>query len=117
LEKEQQAMSRTADSCDLKKVQHVTFRWVSNNVSYHTKPKGPTVNGQLFDPDGKVVGGFGESLLSYARRKELLDTWVPTIWLKFSANCSLKFTGKRALSILKQWNAQIFGKTNKRKEQ
>jgi hypothetical protein len=83
-------------------------------VSYRNKPKGPTVNGQSFDPDGKVVGGFGESLLSYARRKGLLDVWQPVIWLQFASNHKLKFVGKQALALRDAWNAFIYGKKGKK---
>ena len=101
----------TTTVCDLRKVQYCSFGWRSNSGSFRrTKPRKPTVQGQEFKCDANLYGGFGESMLSYAKRMGLLDTWTAVVRLQFAANHSLVYTGKRAQRIWREYQRRIFGK-------
>lgn len=96
---------------DLRKVQYARFGYFSRSGAFRTKkPRRPTVNGQEFDPDAMLYLGHGESMLSYARRRGLLDEWTCVISLQFAANHCVKFTGKRARGIWREWQSKMFGK-------
>lgn len=101
-------------TCDLHKVQYARFGYTNGAGTFRsTKPRQPTVHGEPFNADAKLYGGFGESMLSFAKRNHLLDTWRPVVRLQFAANHSVVFIGHRAQTIWREWQARIFGKKGK----
>jgi len=99
---------------DLKKVTHVTLHYRNQTgVIVSKKPRKPSVNGQVFDKDALLYRGNGEGLLSYAKRKGLLDTWVPVVRLYCSMARIIEYQGDRAAAIWKEYCARIYRKTAK----
>lgn len=78
------------------------------------KPKQPSVNGQVVDPDALVYRGDGESMLSLAKRLGLLDVWTPVVTLHQFSRERVQFTGDRAKALWKEYNAKIFGKRKRK---
>ena len=98
---------------DLKKVTHAEFFWrnqLGQKVS--RKPRKPSVNGQVFEPDALLYRGHGEGMLSYAKRKGLLDKWTPVVKLYCSMARVIVYEGRRAQSIWREWTAKNYKKPN-----
>jgi len=101
---------------DLGKVQYASFFYRNQEGSvFYTKPKAPTVRGQVV---GDEIAHFhplypGETMLERAKRMDILDRWTPVCVLQLTANHYITYTGKKAVSIWKAWREKIYGPTNK----
>ena len=99
---------------DLKKVQFGLLTYVNQyGLQVNKLPKQPTVNGLLINPN--EVAAYhnlypGELMIERARRLDILDKWTPVVNFQFSANHSVRYTGKKALKMWKAWNSMIYGK-------
>lgn len=51
----------------------------------------------------------GETELERAKRLNLLDVWVPHLYLKLAANSYLIYSGSKALSLWRAWKAKNYG--------
>ena len=93
---------------DLSKVQWSSF-YYKNQYDQCTelKPKHFTVRGEKVTDNERHLNGL-ESMLAYAKRKGLLDIWVPHITFQLSANHNVTYTGKKALSMQKAWSERVF---------
>lgn len=94
---------------DLKKVTHAQMKWCCHSLGRTYKrdnnPIKPTVNGHEFDCDSirnslgfcndSHVRSGDETMLEYATRRNLLDTWYPELELQLSNNHSLIYTGDK----------------------
>jgi hypothetical protein len=82
-----------------------------------SRPQSPTVNGEIVGDDlaGHLDQFPGETMRQRAERRGLIDVWTPVFMVQFSASQTLRYTGKKALSIWEAWRAMQFGKKNKRK--
>lgn len=95
----------------LDKVGYAKFFYSSHRgSSTQTKPTVPTVNGQTFDTTQQRISTSIETMLDYAKRKNLLDMWEPVCILQMSNNHSLRYTGEKAISIWKAWCSKQFKK-------
>lgn len=77
------------------------------------EPKKLTVHGISFEPDAFAVYHRDyplETLLERAKRLDILDRWHPVCVLVFTANKSLRYTGKEATKVWKAYNSHIYGK-------
>lgn len=103
---------------NLNKVSYASFGYkcLSLGRTYFrtTKPTQPTVNGHEFDCE-VLRFGSEETMLQYAKRRDLLDCWYPELTLQLSNNHSLIYTGNKAISLWEAWKALIFSKQNKQK--
>ena len=110
---------------DLNKVAYAEYYWTvqsNKSISRAKKPARPTVHGVDFDRDAiapEVVKPDGEvwpreTMLERAKRRGLLDEWVPQCRLQLSNSHSLTYTGAKATSIWKEWCAKQFNKTKKK---
>lgn len=95
---------------DLRKVQFADFFYKSGPYKRAKLPKGPTVNGQEVVEELALFST--ETMLQLATRRGLLDKWIPVCRLQLSANHSLVYTGKKAVSIFKEFSRRQFSKTN-----
>lgn len=97
---------------DLSKVSYAKLQYITLaiGITYRriSPPLIPTVNGREIANDYRA--GTNETLLSFAKRKQLIDTWHPELTLQLSNNHSLIYTGRKALSIWEAWKAKCFGK-------
>ena len=101
---------------DIKKVWRATFCWHNQlGQVVRKKPRKPTVHGLTFDTDARVINGNGECMLSFAKRKGLLDIWHPVTVLHRTCYDAQTFTGDKAKKLWKEWNARQFGKTKGKK--
>lgn len=97
---------------DLKKVQ---FAWFFYENQYHDKrsikpSKGTfTIHNTLYSVDDKAFG-VNDTVYNIAKKQKSIDNWTPVCMLAVTANRQLKYTGKKAVSIWKEWNSRIFGK-------
>ena len=108
---------------DLNKVSYANFYWtaVHGSVCRSKKPRKPTVNGtdvddKEFVPQITTTSGETwprETVLDRATRRQILDTWIPTVRLQLSNSHSLTYTGDKAQSIWKEWNRRQFNKPRK----
>ncbi len=99
--------------CDLNKAQWVKYYYQNQygNIVYKV-PCVTTVFGEAVDEDAKALFHAdypNESQLARAYRLKLVDVWTPTLVIKFSANETLYYTGDKAKSLFKAWNAKIYG--------
>lgn len=100
---------------DISKASRAFYQWANQlGLVKDKKPRKPTVNGQAFNPKSKAFGG-NETMLERAKSRNLLDIWTPKVTFKFAASQSQEFTGKRAQSLWKEWNARQFGKKKGKK--
>jgi len=96
--------------CDLNKVQWARFFYRNQYGNIvNVKPTKPTVRALEFDPDEMHINGI-ETLISNAKRFNLLDHWTPEVKFQLTANHSLTYTGKKAVSLWKEWNRRMFNK-------
>lgn len=97
---------------DLNKVQWAEFYYVTTDGQHkrYTKPKTPTYNNEeLSDERAMFLAEYPEETrIERARRKGLIDTWIPVCKCQLSANHRLIYTGKKALSIIKAWRKRIY---------
>lgn len=98
---------------DLGKVAYASLVYRSHSSGNYyfkaSKPTKPTVKG--LEVDSKALRyQSSETMLSYAMRRGLLDTWVPVLKLQLSNNHSLIYEGEKALSIWGEWRKEIFKK-------
>jgi len=49
-----------------------------------------------------------ETMYERAKRLGLLEQWTPEVFFKVTANAGVIFTGDKAMSMWKAWNAKIF---------
>jgi hypothetical protein len=117
---------------DLNKCQYAWRSWVTlcGNYKRSSKPTEPTVHGQEFDCDAPAFGSIEftmadfivpktitmpttETLYQRAKRRKLLDTWIPCVTLQVTANHRLTYTGDKAESIWKAWCEKQFNKKGK----
>jgi len=100
---------------DFAKVQWIAFHWTNGAINVAKKPRVPTANGILLDKTslaGSLADFPGETLLERAKRRNLIDVWTPVVKIVFTANKHLRFTGRRALTIWREWNRRQYnGKT------
>lgn len=98
---------------DLNKCSYAELMWVCHSFGQtykrHECPSQPTVHGHEFETSA-VRDISGETLLTYAKRRKLLDTWTPELTLQLSNSHSLVFTGVKAQSLWAMWRAKQFGK-------
>lgn len=112
----------------LDKVTFAEFNYICHSLGRtykrKTKPIQPTVNGHEFDCEAKrplvmsrvAYSGTGteieydETMLQYATRRGLLDIWHSECILTLTANQSLTYTGKKAISIWKAWCSKQYNK-------
>ncbi len=99
---------------DLRKVQWAKLFWVNQTGQCRDKrPNVRTVNGEAFDESAYALLHIQypcETMLERALRLDLIDVWTPVLRMQLSANHTLEYTGKKALSLWKAWNARIFSK-------
>lgn len=99
---------------DLGKVAYARFMWVTHSFGIthrrHERPTQPTVNGCEFETSALRYDSKMETMLDYAKRREILDTWEPELVFQLSNSHSLVYTNKKALSLWKVWLAKQFGK-------
>lgn len=115
---------------DLNKVSYGELLYVTHALGRtykrHKKPESPTVNGSEFDCEANriqafvfvnkailedsIKGEYEETMLQYAKRKNLLDSWHPELTLQLSNNHSLVYTGSKALELWGAWKGKIFNK-------
>jgi len=100
---------------NLRAVQFADFYYKSGVYKRHTKPKFPTVNNTEILP-GQKCFATGDDLLTVAKRRNLLDVWIPVCRLQLSANHSLLYTGKKAVSIYKEFSRRQFSKQNNKQQ-
>lgn len=111
---------------DLNKVAYANFDYTTTtnkSLSRSKKPAGPTAHGQDIDRDAfapEVTISIGETwpretLIERAKRKGLLDEWMPRCRLQLSNSHSLTYTGAKAISIWKEWCNRQFNKHRKKK--
>ena len=95
---------------DIKKVWRAEFRYKNQlGQVVRKKPRKPTVHCLPFNVDENVIGGYGESMLSFAKRRKLLDVWTPVITLYRTNYDAQTFTGDKAKKLWRDWNARQFG--------
>lgn len=99
---------------DLNKVSYANFYYkcatLYGDITRRTLPKIPTINGDSFNQNEQRIQTSNETMLEYAKRKNLLDTWVPACYLQLSNSHSLTYTGKKAISIWEAWRSKQFKK-------
>lgn len=111
---------------DLQKVAYANLLWKTQDNCYtrNNKPKYPTVHNQRVDDGTDCVCEIQvsskevwprETKLERAKRRGLLDCWIPHCILQLSNSHSLTYTGAKALSLWDAWCAKQFGKTKKKK--
>lgn len=101
---------------DLGKVQYVSFYYKTRLFGHvrRTEPRFPTVHGKRFNPMARVWGGT-KTMLELATERRIIDEWIPTLQLQFASNHSLKFTGKKAISLKKEFSRRQFKPTTQKK--
>jgi hypothetical protein len=108
-------MTRTNNSIvvDLNKVQFASFYYRNQYGNVRKlKPRKMTVHGALVSPfDTHVTEKI--PMTKYAEKYQLVDVWMPVLRLQLTANHSLKYTGKKAISIWKEWQRRIFKRKDK----
>jgi hypothetical protein len=74
-----------------------------------TKPKAGffTIAGTEYSKT-ELQFGSKELLFDYAKRRDSLDVWVPVCKLQLQASHSLSYSGKKALSIYKEFCRRQF---------
>lgn len=118
---------------DLNKVSYAELLYVTHSLGRtykrHKKPAQPTVNGNEFDCSAKrplrialfqediYCGSTNteETMLEYAKCRNLIDRWHPELTLQLSNNHSLVYIGSKALVLWEAWRKKIF-KPTKQKE-
>jgi len=98
--------------CDLSKVQWARFGYRNQHGNFRNiKPSVPTVYDQSFCLSDKLfMSDNGETLLDYAMKNRLLDVWTPEVKLKITANCTLTYTGDKAVALYKAYCERQFNK-------
>src|ERR1035437_2783658 len=100
---------------DLAKVSWCKFYWSKDDDTIHRKhkPKHLTWFGKLID---KLIWAYPyeqdfpqETLYERIIRLEQQDIWIPVCICQVSYGKTLRYTGDKALSIWKTWNAKIYG--------
>lgn len=115
---------------NLDKVSYTEFNYVCHSLGRtykrKIKPTQPTVNGHEFDyneirhyiisvtskefPKGTEPENKKETMLQYAKRRDILDIWHAELTVFLSNNHSLIFTGNKAIAVNKAWKAKIYCK-------
>ena len=102
---------------DLNKVQYARFWWRNQfGMELSKKPLRKSYNGIELSDDimmpavGEPYDWPREAQVDRAKRRGLIDTWLPHVRLQFAANHSVTYAGKRAQSIWKEWNRRQFKK-------
>lgn len=111
------SMTTNKTVLDLAKVQHATLWWGNGQEKRHHKPDCPTYHGMPV-PDGlaaPIKDYPGETMLERAIRRNLLDVWTPIVCFQLTANHKIVYTGEKALSMWKAWNARIYGEKKGKK--
>jgi hypothetical protein len=71
-----------------------------------TRPVIPTARGYPL--------GTAKDILM-AKNLGIYDIWTPVLYLQLTANHSLSYTGEKAQSVWKAWQAYVFGGKGKAK--
>lgn len=101
---------------DLAKVAYTHSYWTNleDNLHVKSKPKVPTVGGSSFDTHAYAIPWLLEypleTNLERAFRLGILDVWTPCCVVQLSNGHSLRYTGKKALSIDKAFRERVFKK-------
>lgn len=102
---------------DLAKVQWANYYYRNQHGETRPiKPYDPTVYGQKVSHTERAMWhpDYPQELaIDRAKRLGLIDVWTPELKLKLTASEYLIYTGAKASSIYKEWNARIFGKRKK----
>ena len=107
---ERNKMNSNRTVVDLNKVQYADFYWTNGVARVPLKPRKPTVNGVVVGNElaGELEGYHGETMLERAKRRDMLDNWVPVCKLQLTANHSLTYTLDKAKSIYKEFCRRQF---------
>lgn len=104
---------------DLGKVAYAYSYYTNLEDSLHvkSKPKAPTVGGSTFDIHAYAIPWLLEypleTNLERAFRLGLLDIWTPCCVVQLYNGHSLRYTGKKALSIDAAFREKVFNKKGK----
>lgn len=95
---------------DLNKVQEGWFYYRNQyGQTSCLKPKF-SVHGVKHNPEELHVFYKQLTLKQYADQQKLTDVWTPEVKFRLSANHDRVFTGKKAVTMWKEWNRKIFKK-------
>lgn len=89
-----------------------------NNFSLHRKPSVPTVHGTII-PDGYAAYHADypfETALERASRLDIIDHWLPNLYIRMQGGVRLTFTGDRAISIWEAYKAREFSSKSKQQK-
>lgn len=104
---------------NLDKVTHARLRYRTYNygitIYRESVSAWPSVMGEPIYPSD-IRFGTNEPMIDYAKRKNLLDVWIPELELQLSNSHSLIYTGQKAIDLWDAWNAKIFSKHKKGKK-
>jgi hypothetical protein len=113
-------MSKNNIVVDLNKVQYAKL-YYRNNKGCCVKEPLPdfcsSANGIMFVDDTPALHHpdyMRETCFDRAKRLGVLDYWEPIIFLQLGSNHGLSFSGDKALSLWKAWNAKIFSQSKKK---
>jgi hypothetical protein len=106
--------NKTQRTVDLKKVQWADYFWINGKGDRHKyKPNYATANGIPYEGNELAPHHTehpGETMVERAWRLGVNDIWKPVCILHITANRCLTYTGDKATSIWKAYNAHIYGK-------
>lgn len=89
------------------------FGWRNqyNNVFNSCRPPTPTVNGApIKDEFARAHSSYPlETAIERAMRLDIIDKWIPCLWVRMQGGVRTTFTGGRAISIWEAYKAKQFG--------
>jgi hypothetical protein len=97
---------------DINKVAYAWFYYVNQWGHTYRKPIVSVHGIEIQEPDGYALYHHDyplETNLERAKRLDILDTWTPIVWFKFTTTRKIAFSGDRALSLWATYRAKIFG--------
>ncbi len=101
---------------DLTKCQWATLCYMTRGGSKRMfKPSRPTVQGIHFDETAKHMLEDC-TMLEYAIKNRMLDTWFPVCNFQLSANHTVTYTGDKAITMYDAWKAKVFSQALRKKK-